>query len=747
MDKRKSTIALLLASALLCSAQIPQKLNYQAVVRNAEHVVVGNQDVGFRLSILEGSPEGTPLYVETHTVTTNPVGVAEMLIGDGSVVNGVFSSLPWADNPYFLKVEADPSGGTAYDHLGTSQLVSVPYALYSANISSPTRKFTIQEDQGHPVDSALFEVRNAEGQTVFAVYPEGTRVFILDEGGKGLKGGFAVGGYSRATKGPTQEYLRVTPDSIRMYFDETASKGLKGGFAVGGYGRGTKGITEEYFTLKPDSAKFTLISDQDGTVANALSVVTKPRSGILENPKGLNLFNLTRDNYFIGHRAGESLSGGAGNCFFGFESGMGNTTGYGNIFIGEESGHTNSDGSYNTFIGFRAGQMNRSGINNVSIGFAAGQANLDGSNNIYLGSDAGLRTIGNGNIYVGTGAGANNFIGIDNIMIGRDAGAMADTSFNNIFIGPSSGHNNKGGHSNVFVGYYSGLENMGGEYNTFIGTDAGRNNANGRENTFLGSRAGFDNMDGERNLFVGLGAGSSHKTGSNNVYVGTDAGNRSLSGNNNIYIGTRAGLNNPDGRDNIFIGHEAGADAVGNGQLFIDLFSNSIDQAFIHGEIYNKKLRINNHLGIGMSVGDEALAVNGDAFKTGGNPDWETTSDGRVKTDIATIDAGLEMIMQLRPVTFRYSETWLEANPGIKDKTYYHFVAQEFARVFPEGVRTGPETLEGDPDKLLRMNSHPAQVVAIRAIQELAEQNRKQQELIEMLTEKMSALEEQLSFR
>ena len=78
---------------------------------------------------------------------------------------------------------------------------------------------------------------------------------------KGKKGGFAVGGYSRTTKGITQEYMRVTPDSIRMYFDEETAKGKKGGFAVGGYSRTSKGPTDHYFTLKPDSAKFLMILD------------------------------------------------------------------------------------------------------------------------------------------------------------------------------------------------------------------------------------------------------------------------------------------------------------------------------------------------------------------------------------------------------------------------------------------------------------------------------------------------------
>jgi hypothetical protein len=212
--------------------------------------------VGFQLSILEGSPDGSPVYVETHSATTNAVGLANLVIGEGSVSSGAFADILWGENSYYLKVEVDPSGGSSYEHLGTSQMISVPYSLWSGNISSPTRKFTVQEEPGHPVDSALFEVRNAEGQTVFAVYPEGTRVYVLDEEAKGRKGGFAVGGYSRKHKGITQDYMIVSPDSIRLYFDDESTKGRKGGFAVGGYSRKTKGTTDQYFELQPDSARW-----------------------------------------------------------------------------------------------------------------------------------------------------------------------------------------------------------------------------------------------------------------------------------------------------------------------------------------------------------------------------------------------------------------------------------------------------------------------------------------------------------
>ena len=427
MKERSTIIVALLMIVLFCNAQVPRKFNYQAVLRDAQHAVIANQEVGLRISILAGSTDGPPLYVETHTVTTNAVGLATLIIGEGSVQGGLFEDIDWGVDDYFLQVEADPSGGSSYEYLGTSQLVSVPYALYSGNISSPTRKFTVQEEIGHPVDSALFEVRNAEGQTVFAVYPEGTRVYVLDEEAKGVKGGFAIGGYSRKAKGITQEYMRVTPDSIRMYFNEEATKGSKGGFAVGGYSRNTKGLTDQYFMLKPDSAKFLLVSDGDGTRANALSVITKPKNGDPATT-GNNLLNLTIQNYLIGHRAGESMTDGVENCFLGLESGVFNTTGTSNVFIGQNSGYANLNGDNNSFIGTKAGRWSRVGHNNTFLGALSGDQQVDGDNNVYIGSNAG----------------ANKSEGFENVFIGCAAGQNNQDGSNNIFIGNGAGYNEKG---------------------------------------------------------------------------------------------------------------------------------------------------------------------------------------------------------------------------------------------------------------------------------------------------------------
>ena len=131
MKKLISLTAIIIVTASL-SAQ-PQKISYQAVIRNNSGQLITSHAVGMRLSILQGSASGTAVYVETQTPTTNANGLATIEIGGGTVVSGTFSAINWASGIYYLKTETDPAGGTSYTITGTSQILSVPYALYAKN--------------------------------------------------------------------------------------------------------------------------------------------------------------------------------------------------------------------------------------------------------------------------------------------------------------------------------------------------------------------------------------------------------------------------------------------------------------------------------------------------------------------------------------------------------------------------------------------------------------------------------------
>ncbi len=135
----KKIITILVAAFVITNAfaQAPSKMSYQAVVRGTGNVLVSLSPVSMRVSILQGSATGTPVYVENQTATTNENGLISIEIGNGTAVTGNFSAISWSNGPYFIKTETDPAGGTNYSISGTSELISVPYALYAETSGTP----------------------------------------------------------------------------------------------------------------------------------------------------------------------------------------------------------------------------------------------------------------------------------------------------------------------------------------------------------------------------------------------------------------------------------------------------------------------------------------------------------------------------------------------------------------------------------------------------------------------------------
>ena len=134
MKKLLSFLAIVMTTIAI--AQAPQKMSYQAVMRNASNTLIANSSIGMRISILQGSSTGSSVYTETQSTTTNTNGLATVQIGAGSVVSGTFSAINWGASSYYIKTETDPTGGTNYTIVGTSQLLSVPYALYAGSTAT-----------------------------------------------------------------------------------------------------------------------------------------------------------------------------------------------------------------------------------------------------------------------------------------------------------------------------------------------------------------------------------------------------------------------------------------------------------------------------------------------------------------------------------------------------------------------------------------------------------------------------------
>lgn len=322
---------------------------------------------------------------------------------------------------------------------------------------NPAGKMEIKGDATIGINEPLFCVVNENSDTVFAVYNEGVRIWVNDDGGSkssGSRGGFAVGGYSPSKGTITNEYLRVTPDSVRIYIDDSyiaaKSSGSRGGFAVGGFDPSKGAATNNYLFVQDDSTRVYVNDSTSGfEVAN------------IEAGTGQRLMKLTSENYFIGHQCGEANLSGRYNVFFGYKSGAINAAGDDNIFIGFKSGTSNLNGHRNVFVGKESGKLNSYGSENIFIGYNSGYNNLQGERNIFLGYRSGFSNVG---------------------------GSGDEGSFNT-FLGVESGFANNAGESNTFIGYQSGYSNLNGIHNTYIGRWSGQNN-NGDYNVYIGTEAG-----------------------------------------------------------------------------------------------------------------------------------------------------------------------------------------------------------------------------------------------------------------
>ncbi len=133
-----TTVMFLSASFLqkTVTAQTPDRMSYQAVIRSSSNQLITNTQIGMQISILQGTFDGITVYSETHTPVTNVNGLVSIEIGGGDVVSGDLATIDWGDGPYFIKTETDPAGGTSYTISVISRLLSVPYAFHSKTAES-----------------------------------------------------------------------------------------------------------------------------------------------------------------------------------------------------------------------------------------------------------------------------------------------------------------------------------------------------------------------------------------------------------------------------------------------------------------------------------------------------------------------------------------------------------------------------------------------------------------------------------
>jgi len=302
-------------------------------------------------------------------------------------------------------------------------------------------------------------------------------------------------------------------------------------------------------------------------------------------------------------------------------------TGTANIFDAQTQYNLNG----NRVLITRAGPYN-----NLFVGFGAGGQTTDGGNNSFFGVNAGSNTTSTFNSFFGFNAGNSNTFGGFNSFFGANAGTVNTSGVANSFFGTYAGQANATGTNNSFFGYHAGYLNTTGSTNSFFGNAAGNANTTGHENTIVGAFAGSTNTTGFNNSLFGYQAGLS-TTGNNNSFVGFNAGSNNTTGTNNTAIGYNANVLG-GGFDHATA---IGADSVVSSNDTIALGRVSgLDTVLVYGKI---QLNV-----LGTAGSTAALCLNSNSEISG------CSSSLRYKTNVSPFRLGLNMVNQLRPITFRW---------------------------------------------------------------------------------------------
>ena len=664
-------------------AQVPQALNYQAVARNASGALIANHAVSLRLTVLQGSSTGTAIYAETQTVTTNQFGLFTLAIGTGTVVSGTFSSIPWSTGLFWLKTELDPTGGTSYIPMGTSQLLSVPFAMYAqtstSGVTGPTGP------QG-PAGSG-----NVSGTTNYVAKFTSTsgvgNSLLFDNGS-------AIG-------------LGTTTPSTSSLLDVNAHSMYGGYFTSDFAAPGTNIIHAEYNGVATSS---------DVTAVYGLS---KPQdwSGIGGEFEGgyegiYAHVNSAGSHSYYGVNAG--ASGGSGNNYALSGNATGSGTNYG-LYATATGGTVNNAGY------FDAGNVI---VNTGKVGIGTTTPNsstlLDVSaNSLYAGyftsDDASPST----NIihaeYTGTAADAvavygkasgNDFYGFGGEFIGGYTGAYAHVTP----TGSSSYFGLKaeaiGGTGNNY-GLSATASNNAGIANYGIWTTA-----SGATRNYAGFFNAGDVIVYSGKLAVGTATPSGHASvhvNSHNQYAGyfvTDS------------VGTlteaiHAECTTTAANDNIAVyGKSNSADGYGYGGWFEGKRCGVLGKAAGNSVWSNEGFdgyATNNGSGGAYGVGGDANSNTGTAYGVYGNASttsgtaygvycsgngaytgtWTLASDKKFKKDVTDLQSdALDNLLKLRPVSYTMKIDEFPEMNFAKGKQM-GFIAQEMQEVFPSLVEKG----------------------------------------------------------
>ena len=346
----RSYLTILILIPFFGISQGPAQFKYQSVVRDAGGLIIVNSPVGVQLTIHDLSATGNVVFQEIHSVTTNQYGLMNLEVGSGTPTAGTLGSVDWANGAKYLEIEADLTGGTSYSSFGTSQLLSVPYALHANTSGTPILP------NGSMIGNTSFWDGTTWVTNSNSLFNDGNRI--------------GIGTVNPQQKLDVLGHFNLAADSSIMFGNIKMIT--------------VSGIKSMYLG---DSSG---ISNTFGTANTYLGYHTGTT----------NLFG--SQNTFIGSETGVANNTGGMNSFFGNRAGFSNTIGYENTFIGAFAGQNTTEGQHNSFLGVTTGSSNVDGEENTFLGAHAGYFNVSGSFNSFVGNFAGVNNdIGNYNTILG----------------------------------------------------------------------------------------------------------------------------------------------------------------------------------------------------------------------------------------------------------------------------------------------------------------------------------------------------------
>lgn len=754
---------ILISSTML--SQIPQAINYQAVVRDGDGNPISTQTVSVRLSVHSESATGPVVYSESHTVTTTDGGLINIAIGQGTIITGEISSVNWLEYPKYLQVDLDEEGGSNYIELGTSQLVSVPYS-FASNVSeslSPGATVDLYQLLPGGAEGGQFLMWNGENWVPATMTPEGSYA-----AGTGI----ACNGNTIVNTGDLSETNEIQTLSLNGNMLSLSNGGSvqlpdNGGTS---YAAGT-GITIQGNTISAadESATNELqslsLSGNELTLSDGGSV-TLPSGGgggsyvagnginingntisAVDNSATNEMQTLSVNGNTLSILGGNTVNLPAGNTY---------TSGEGIYMNGTEISAVDvSDVNEIQFMNISGNTISLSGgggaVTIPNSWIDVGSGNITNPNNGSVSINPGWLSVPSATLDVYRGSaldGTAAFRGSDHVSHfnygtsedtylrgGKNGSALYLNDTHNGNVNVATGGGGFGIGINANLSYKAQLaSNFGkGMRIEVTGTNPASPEGLAVDNQ---SASGIDKY-GIYSQSIGLGLGSNWGVvgkafgGSSGYKVGV-FGEANGTGLSNTSTGVLGRAISEAGMDNFGVVGEA----VATTEAFnFGVFGNSSGNTNVFTTFDDPDLELlgcqfcydyhNGNFGVyGVGTSESTGAVSWAGFFDGDIYGYSliyNTSDVSLKRNISSLNNSIDVVKRLRPVSYNM-RTSVDVNAPYSDQLSFGFIAQEMAEVLPELVTTfihpGDVKKDGDEQNLMAISYDGLIPVLTSCIQE-----------------------------